>query len=260
MKDPVTPLVAAVLVIAAASFSAASAEPAAADLAALPPPVVVELFTSQGCDSCPPADAVLGELGSHPDVLPLSFHVTYWDRLGWPDTFGLEASTERQRDYAGLLARDGLYTPQMVIGGRIDVVGSERERVHEAIELLAAHRRPGLPIAIADGRLRLGAGPPGDATIWLFGVDLKHEVWIQRGENRGRVIRYHNVVRDIAVLGHWSGDAVQLDLPLERLAAAGRDHAAVVVQRQDNGEILAATEIDLRSYRSGLEDGGSDGT
>jgi hypothetical protein len=158
-------------------------------VAALPPPVVVELFASQGCDSCPPADAVLGELGSRPDVLPLTYHVTHWDRPGWPDTFGLEASTERQRDYAGLLARDGLYTPQMVIGGRIDVVGSQRERVHEAIELLTAHRRPGLPIAIEDGRLRLGAGPPGDATIWLFGVDLEHEVWIQRGENRGRVIR-----------------------------------------------------------------------
>jgi hypothetical protein len=248
MKDPVTPLVAAMLAIAAASFSAASAEPAARDLAASPPPVVVELFTSQGCDSCPPADVVLGELTARPDVLALSFHVTYWDRLGWPDTFGLEASTARQREYAGLLARERLYTPQMVIGGRIDVVGSQRQRVHEAIALLTTHRQPGLAIAIEDDRLRLGAGAPGDATIWLFGVDLEHEVWIQRGENRGRVLRYRNVVRDVASLGRWSGDAVEFDLPLRRLAATGRDRAAVVVQRPDSGEILAASEIDLRAH------------
>jgi hypothetical protein len=235
------------LAIAAASFPTASAEPVMADLTGSPPPVVVELFTSQGCNSCPPADAVLSELTARPDVLALSFHVTYWDRLGWPDTFGLEASTERQRGYADLLARDGLYTPQMVIGGKIDVVGSQRQRVHEAIELLATHRRPGPPIAIEDGRLQLGAGAPRDATIWLFGVDLEHEVQIDRGENRGRVLRYRNVVRDVTSLGRWSGDAVAFDLPLRRLAAAGRDRAAVVVQRPDSGEILAASEIDLRS-------------
>jgi hypothetical protein len=191
---------------------------------------------------------VLGELTARPDVLALSFHVTYWDRLGWPDTFGLEASTERQRDYAELLEKDGLYTPQMVIGGRIDVVGSQRQRVHEAITLLATHRRPGLPIAIEDDRLRLGGGAPADATIWLFGIDLADEVWIRRGENRGRVIRYHNVVRDVTSLGRWSGEAVELDLPLRRLAAARCDRAAVVVQRPDSGEILAATAIDLPAY------------
>lgn len=248
MKDPVTPLVAAMLVIAAASFTLARAGGEAAEPASALPPVVVELFTSQGCSSCPPADVVLAELKSRQDVLPLSFHVTYWDRLGWPDTLGLEASNERQRGYADLLAKDGLYTPQMVIGGRIDVVGSQRQRVHEAIELLAAHRQPGLPIAIEEGRLQLGAGAPGDATIWLFGVDLEHEVWIQRGENRGRVIRYRNVVRDVSELGRWSGDAAAFDLPLRRLATAGRDRAAVVVQRLDSGAILAASEIDLGSY------------
>jgi len=235
------------LAIAAASFPAASAEPVTADPAA-PPPVVVELFTSQGCNSCPPADAVLGELTARPDVLALSFHVTYWDRLGWPDTLGLEASTERQRDYAELLDDEGLYTPQMVIGGRIDVVGSQRQRVHEAIELLAAHRPAGLPVIIEGERLRLGTGAPDDATIWLFGVDLEHEVWIHRGENRGRVIRYRNVVRDVTSVGRWAGEAAEFDLPLRRLAAAGHDRAAVVVQRPNSGEILAATEIDLRSH------------
>jgi hypothetical protein len=245
MKDPVTPLAAAMLAIAAASFTPANAQTPAA-LAALPPPIVVELFTSQGCSSCPPADVVLGELKSRQDILPLSFHVTYWDRLGWPDTFGLEASTERQRDYADLLAKSGLYTPQMVIGGRIDVVGSQRARVREAIDLLATHREPGLPIAIEESILRLGGGPADDATIWLFGVDREHDVWIHRGENRGRVIRYHNVVREVTSLGRWSGDAVELALPLKRLAADGRDGAAVVVQRPGTGEILAAGQIDLQ--------------
>lgn len=246
MKDPVTPLVAAVLVIAAASFPSVQAgEPAAG--AASAPPVVVELFTSQGCSSCPPADVVLGELKGRPDVLPLSFHITYWDRLGWPDTFGLQASTERQRSYVNLLGKGGLYTPQMVIGGRIDVVGSQRARVHEAIDLLASRREPSLAMAIEASVLRLGAAPVDDATIWLFGVDREHEVRIGRGENWGRTIRYHNVVREIASLGRWSGEALELVLPLKRLAADGRDSAAVVVQRPDTGEILAAGEVELQA-------------
>ncbi|HEX5079540.1 MAG TPA: DUF1223 domain-containing protein [Geminicoccaceae bacterium] len=218
----------------------------AADIKPAPAPIVVELFTSQGCNSCPPADVVLGELKGRPDVLPLSFHVTYWDRLGWPDSFGLEASTERQRIYADLLELAGLYTPQMVIGGRIDVVGSQRRRVREAIDLLAAHRQPGLPMTLDGDVLQLGAGPPGDAMIWLFGVDRQHNVWIKGGENRGRVIRYHNVVREVTNLGRWSGEALEIALPLPRLAADGRDSAAVVVQRPGNGEILAAGQIDLR--------------
>jgi hypothetical protein len=245
MKDPVTPLVAAVFVIAAASFAPASAERSAGELVSAPPPVVVELFTSQGCSSCPPADKVLDELQQREDVLPLSFHVTYWDRLGWPDTFGLQASTDRQRSYSALLDNDGLYTPQMVIGGRVDVVGSQRGRVREAIDLLLAHRQPGVPMAIENGRLRLGDGPSGEATIWLFGIDDEHEVWIHRGENRGRAITYHNVVREVTEIGRWSGRALELDLPLRRLAADGRDRAALLVQRTGTGEILAASLIDL---------------
>ena len=248
MKDPVTPLVAAMLAIAAASFTPPQVGGQAAESASALAPIVVEPFTSQGCSSCPPADVVLGELKSRKDVLPLSFHVTYWDRLGWPDTFGLESSTERQRTYSDLLEKGDLYTPQMVIGGRIDVVGSQRGRVREAIDLLAMRRQPGLPIAIEDSVLRLGAGPADDATIWLFGVDREHDVWIQRGENRGRVVRYHNVVREVTSLGRWSGEVVELALPLQRLAAAGRDSAAVVVQRPGTGEILAAGRIELRGH------------
>jgi hypothetical protein len=208
-------------------------------------PIVVELFTSQGCSSCPPADVVLGELRERADILPLSFHVTYWDRLGWPDTFGLEASTQRQRSYAASLDNDGLYTPQMVIGGRVDVVGSRRGRVHEAIELLERHQTPSLPIAIDGARLRLGPGAPDTATIWLFGIDRAHDVAIGRGENRGRQIRYYNVVREVTELGRWTGDGLELALPIKRLRADGRDSAAIVVQQRATGAILAAAEVDL---------------
>jgi hypothetical protein len=237
MKDPVTPLAAA-LFWAAASFC-----PGPAD-AAPPAPVVVELFTSQGCNSCPPADRLLGELAARDDVLPLSFHVTYWDRLGWPDTFGLEASTRRQGDYADRLGLRGLYTPQMVIGGRLDAVGSQRGRVLAAIELLQSHPEPGPTIALEEGELRLEAGDQGPCTLWLIGFDPAHDVRIERGENRGRTLRYHNVVREIVALGTWRGEATRLPLPRARLAPERRD-AAVLVQRAADGAIVGARRIML---------------
>jgi len=239
MKDPLTPLVAAVMLHAAASFLPAPSS------AAEPAPVVVELFTSQGCNSCPPADVVLGELARRDDVLPLSFHITYWDRLGWPDTFGLAGSTARQRDYAESLARRAVYTPQMVIGGRIDVVGSQQWRVLEAIELLQTHPQTGPAITIADGELILAGGDRGACTLWLIGFDRAHDVVIERGENRGRRLRYHNVVRSIERLGRWTGAASRFVLPLARHAAAGRDGLAVIVQRDEDRAILTATRIDL---------------
>jgi hypothetical protein len=146
MKDHVTPRIAAATLVAAALFCHSPG------VAADPPPVVVELFTSQGCNSCPPADRLLGELAKRDDVLPLGFHVTYWDRLGWPDTFGLAGSTERQESYAAWLGLDRLYTPQMVIGGRIDVVGGSRARVLEAIELLRGGATPGPTLTVTGCR------------------------------------------------------------------------------------------------------------
>jgi hypothetical protein len=125
---------------------------------------VVELFTAQGGSSCPPADRLLEELAEREDALPLSFHVTYWDRLGWPDTFGLAHSTRRQEAYyVGRFGLDRLYTPQMVIGGRIDVVGSARGRVLEALGLLRSHREAGPELAVAGHRASLSAGEEDDA-------------------------------------------------------------------------------------------------
>jgi hypothetical protein len=239
MKHPVTPLVAAASVLAAVFWrvdAGAAAEPA---------PVVVELFTSQGCSSCPPADRLLGELARRDDVLPLSFHVTYWDRLGWPDTFGLEEGTRRQETYAGWLRSGRVYTPQMVIGGRIDVVGGSRGRVLDAVELLARHGATGPALTIAGDRVTVAGGQAADAAVWLVAFDHRHDVAIERGENRGRTLSYHNVVRELTRLGDWHGREVELDLPLTRLGTDGRDGAAILVQRLSDGAILAAAWVSL---------------
>jgi hypothetical protein len=239
MKDHVTPRMAAATFFAAALFWPSPG------LAADAAPVVVELFTSQGCNSCPPADRLLGELAARDDVLPLSFHVTYWDRLGWPDIFGLEDCTRRQESYAEWLGSDRVYTPQMVIGGRIDLVGTERGRVLKAIELLRSHAAPGPALTVAGDHLSVGAGETEDAAIWLIGFDDHHDVAIERGENRGRTLRYHHVVREITSLGRWHGEALELALPLVRLAAEGRAGAAILVQRSSDGVILAAAPVPL---------------
>ena len=239
MKDHVTPRIAAATLVAAALFYHLPG------VAAEPAPVVVELFTSQGCNSCPPADRLLGELAKRDDVLPLGFHVSYWDRLGWPDTFGLAGSTERQESYAAWLGLDRLYTPQMVIGGRIDVVGGSRARVLEAIELLHGGATPGPTLTVTADRLSLSAGPQGDAAIWLVAFDDQRDVAIERGENRGRTVRYHHVVRELSRLADWHGEALELGLPLPRLSAAGRDGAAILVQRTSDGVILATARVPL---------------
>jgi hypothetical protein len=239
MKHPVTPLLAAAGIFAAAFFWSG------AGTAAEPAPVVVELFTSQGCSSCPPADRLLGELARRDDVLPLSYHVTYWDRRGWPDTFGLEDSTRRQEVYAGWLGSGRVYTPQMVIGGRIDVVGSSRGRVLRAIELLESHAAPGPALRVAEGRLSVSGGEGADAAVWLVAFDDRHDVAIERGENRGQMLSYHHVVRELTRLGYWHGRAAEFDLPLARLSADGRDGAAILVQRRSDGMILAAARVSL---------------
>jgi hypothetical protein len=208
-------------------------------------PIVVELFTSQGCSSCPPADALLGRLAEQGDILPLAFHVTYWDRLGWPDTLGLEEGTARQEFYARTLGLGRLYTPQMVVDGRVDVVGSDEARVRRALDLIAGHREKGPIVEVKDGRLSVGPGAAPEAVVWLAAYDRRHEIVIERGENRGRTLAYHQAVRELIELGRWRGEALELALPLERLVREGRDGAAILVQRQADGAILGAARIRL---------------
>ncbi|HEX6143082.1 MAG TPA: DUF1223 domain-containing protein [Geminicoccaceae bacterium] len=207
-------------------------------------PVVVELFTSEGCSSCPPADRVLAELVERDGLLPLSFHVTYWDRLGWPDSLGLEDASERQRRYASAMGRGRVYTPQMVIEGRAELVGSRRGAVHEVIALLQERLRPGPVLAVEGARLKVGAGA-GPGILWLLAFDHRHDVRIQRGENAGRTITYRNVVRSLRQLARWDGEPLEVALPLAELEAAGRDALAVLLQVPDEGPILGAVRLDL---------------
>jgi hypothetical protein len=172
-------------------------------------PLVVELFTSESCSSCPPADALLLELTKErPDLLALSFHVTYWNRLGWRDPYSLEAATDRQRGYGRLLG-GGVYTPEMVVDGTLGVVGSDD----------------------------IGAGQ-GTATVWLIGYDLMHRTSVTGGENGGRSLVEANIVRSLRSLGRWQSGA------LHTMAAMPEGERAAIILQSDDGRILGAARLD----------------
>ena len=221
----------------------ASAPLLAPAFAAPPRLVVLELFTSEGCSSCPPADALLSELArTRADVLALAFHVTYWDRLGWPDPFALEAATQRQRRYAGSIGLDSIYTPQMVVDGVRDVVGSDREGMLAAVAAQQAAARPALSVILTRAgdavTVRVGAGAPVDATVLLVGYDSSHVTAVQHGENAGRTLSEANVVRGLVSAGAWRGAAVTLRAP-----PPPGEHLAALVQAADGG-ILGAARVD----------------
>ena len=234
---------------AAAALLAASAASVAADERA---PVVVELFTSEGCSSCPPADAYLFELREREDVLALAFHVDYWDYLGWKDRFARRDFTQRQRAYARALGVSMVYTPQLVVDGADHVVGSNRSAVDEAIE--AATRKPH-PIEIelswSESRALVISIPAVDyavgATIWFVRYVEGGETQVTAGENAGRYLRHANIVDELAALGMWHGEAMSITLPWEAIAEGNGSHefgCAIIVQPEGLGPILAAREID----------------
>jgi hypothetical protein len=190
--------------------------------------VLVELFTSQGCSSCPRADAALARLAGRIDVLPLAFHVTYWDRLGWRDTLGDPRFDERQRWYGGLLGT-GAYTPQAVVAGEIDLVGSD-PRLAQAIDIARSNRTPA-PIAIAGTSANLPAlslQAPIRLRLTAVAFEARHHVAIERGENAGVEIDYVNPVRALADLGEWDGSARSVSL-----GSVDREHGGVAVIAQD---------------------------
>lgn len=202
--------------------------------------VVVELFQSQGCSSCPPANANVIAAAERGDVLALSYHVTYWDHLGWKDTFAKPAFTERQRAYARTLG-SGVYTPQVVVNGRADLVGSDRGALDTAIR---RNLRPPfeLKIVATPGAVTVGAAAsrsPSD--VWLVRYDPRiTQVPIRRGENGGRTLPHRNVVQEIVRLGSWSGAERRYDLPASKDPAL---RAAILVQRSDIGAIVAAERV-----------------
>ena len=212
-------------------------------------PVLVELFTSQGCSSCPPADALARRLSEQDDVIVLSFHVNYWDYIGWEDPFATEQTTKRQYHYAEALGQRNVYTPQMVIGGATHVVGSDEVEVRRAIAELARSTGQGPAIAISRSgerfRISLGAAAyDGLADVWLAQFDSRHDTEVARGENSGRTMTNFNVVRQLHRVGTWDGESTQILLDSATMIAAhGQDGCAVIVQAANHGPIIAVAKF-----------------
>jgi len=212
-------------------------------------PAVVELYTSQGCSSCPPADALLGELANRNDVLALSFHVDYWDQYGWRDRFSLPAARKRQLDYVRHFGLDWVYTPDMVIDGHVDVLGVDRNDIFH--RLLAP--RSGVPVRVAfegdDLVVSVDAvsGAAG-GSVELVSYLPKAVTPIGRGENAGLELHEYNVVRSFQTLGTWQGAAAQWKV---QRASLPPDAAviAVLVQQPGPGPIVGAVSVVLPALR-----------
>jgi hypothetical protein len=232
------PLTLSVL-IAACSPNAADDKAFAETPSVASGPIVVELFQSQGCSSCPPANAALNALADRKDVIALSFAVTYWDRLGWKDTFAAPGYTQRQRDYAATLKGGSVYTPQVIINGRRELVGNGKGELAKAVA--ETNGLSGGPSISADAaNVTVGAGK-GKATIWLVRFDPSYvNVAIKAGENDGRTLPHRNIVRQLTKLGSWTGATASFTLPK---AANTGWRTAILVQSGSTGPIVAAKVI-----------------
>ncbi len=228
------------LLVAAGLLAAASAWGGASK------PVVVELFTSQGCSSCPPADRILGHLADEEDVIALGFHVNYWDRLGWPDPFATQAGTDRQYAYSPVLGRRNVYTPQMVIDGRYDVVGFDAKRIKVAIAQAEAMSGSRIEVGLEwRGPGILGYSLPagdGAARIQLVRFARRLDQDIERGENAGRHLSYSNVVREIVQVAEWNGKAIEGELKVET-AQDAPGGVALLVQDSRTLRMLGAAKL-----------------
>ncbi len=225
------------------TFAAALAGTALATQAfAGEPRAVIELFTSQGCSSCPPADRLMGELAKDPSLVTMSLAVDYWDYLGWKDTLALHGHANRERGYANARGDREVYTPQVVVNGVAHVLGSDKAAIEKAI---ADTRREAAPLTVpvtmtvADGTVTVNVPAATDShssgEVWLCPITGKAQVAIGRGENSGHTLNYTNVVRRWVKLGDWNGQAQTFTLPLGQVPDAGFslkdvDHLAVVVQ------------------------------
>ncbi|WP_158915370.1 thioredoxin family protein [Caulobacter sp. S45] len=232
----IAPWLSAVSLAAAGMAIVATTSPGPAMAADRDHPAVVELFQSQGCSSCPPANANVMAIADRPDVLTLSWQVTYWDDLGWKDTFDSPAFTARQWDYAHAFHRAQVATPEVVVNGRADVVGNRRDE----LETLIRHEDRGLTgpqVSFTNGHVAVSAGTGrGEVVLVRYDPNIV-QVPIQRGENGGRTLPHRNVVREVVRLGDWSGTAQTYALPAPTRAGL---KTAVLVQAGVGGPILAA--------------------
>ncbi|OYV32275.1 MAG: hypothetical protein B7Z80_27465, partial [Rhodospirillales bacterium 20-64-7] len=176
-------------------------------------PVVVELFTSLACSSCPPADALLQRLSKQPGILPLSFDVTYWNGPAFRDPYALKAATDRQAWYASLVHSEQVYTPEAVVDGSAQLVGSHAAEIDAAIAASRAAHAAAVPVSVSGGKMitiTVQAGAGSGAELWLFGYDPKHTTAIGGGENGGASITEVNVVRSVTDLGGWTGQGMTM--------------------------------------------------
>jgi len=238
------------------SFAVIASSVLASTMGFAEPRAVIELFTSQGCSSCPPADKLAGELARDPSLVVISLAIDYWDYLGWKDTNALPGHGNRQRAYAHARGDREVYTPQAIVNGVAHVIGSDRAAIDAAIA--QTRKRPGMmsvpvTLAVAGDQLTVtvpaGKGEPSKGEIWLCPVSTTVAVAISRGENSGHTVTYHNIVRRWVKLGDWTGSARTLTVPLREIPGEGIDAAAVMVQagsKESPGPMLGAAVVPLR--------------
>ena len=244
-------IILASLAVLAADSAGAEESASPTSTAGQPVPVVVELFTSQGCSSCLPADAYFGGLTKRPDVIALAFHVDYWNYIGWTDPFAKPWATERQREYQDSLKTRFVYTPQVVVDGAAEAVGSDDEKCDALIDAAKAKAEPRPTLALrwrADGALAVDVGatqsPAGQpATLWLVGYDATHTTEVLHGENEGRTITDYHPVRSYSQLGRWAGWSAEFIVPAAKVKTLGNGGIAVLLQERGTGPILTAAEI-----------------
>lgn len=238
-------------IMIAASGASAQVKPAAAQAR----PTVIELFTSQGCSSCPAADRLFERYTNRADVVALSYAVDYWDYLGWKDTLASPRFSNRQRTYSAARGDGQVYTPQIVVNGRDHVVGSDANALDTVlarhIAAAPAADAPAIDIKTDDTTIVVSlsnsngvAGEP--VTLWLVVVTPRVEVQVARGENRGRKLTYFNVVRELMPVGKWKGEASSFNLDRKALLTSSSDVAAVLVQQGKGGPIVSARWVEPR--------------
>lgn len=214
-----------------------------------PPKNVLELFTSQGCDTCPPADTVLASFAGRPDIIAITLPVDIWDYLGWKDTLASDKNSERQKAYAKARGDGAIYTPQVVVNGMIGVNGSDPAAIEEAIKVTDEALKNGrVPIRFWHERnsikIEAGDAPPGfqykEATIWFAVVQKSAQVPVKRGDNEGKTLAYTNIVREMLPVGSWNGKAMSLQLARTAVMRPETEAAILLLQEGKAGPIIGA--------------------
>ncbi|MEC9368763.1 MAG: DUF1223 domain-containing protein [Pseudomonadota bacterium] len=216
---------------------------------------VLELFTSQGCSSCPPADALFQKFTARDDLVALTFNVDYWDHLGWRDTLGSPDNTARQMAYSRARGDGRVYTPQVVVSGLKHAVGSREQDIEDAIarsRKALAERRVGVLLSTEGDALIVNVkgqptgAKPAKGTVWLALYESAVTVAVQRGENHGRDLVYYNVVRSFTPVGQWMGEPLTLRLPKQHLVKDGHDGCAVLLQLDSAGPVVGAASLKIK--------------